>query len=115
MVKNVKLGIMTDMYVDDVLKGAPNLESAMKLEDSVKAVLSEAGFEIRKKDFKLPRLVGRLPAHLQETTDEVTIKSADYSRNILGVKFEPKSRPLQFHSKTGRKNAIYKTPNTVGS
>ena len=28
---------------------------------------------------------------------------------------EPKSRPLQFHSKTRRKDNIYKTPNTVGS
>ena len=77
---------MTNIYVDDLLTGAPDLESAMKLEDSIIAVLSEAGFEIRKWTSNNPKLVERLPANFGETTDEMTIKSDDYSIKILGVK-----------------------------
>ena len=39
---NVQLGIMTDMYIDDLLTGAPDLESAMKLQDSIIAVLKRS-------------------------------------------------------------------------
>ena len=71
--KNVKLGIMTDMYVDDLLTGAPDLESAMKLQDSIIAVLSEAGFEIRKWTSSNSELVDKLPANYRETADEAKL------------------------------------------
>ena len=80
--KIVQLGITTDMYdmyVDDLLTRAPDLESAMNLQDSIIAVLSKAGFEIRMCTSSNPELVERLPANFPETTDEMTIKSDDYS------------------------------------
>ena len=105
--KNVQLGITTDMYVDDLLTGAPNLESAMKLQDSIIAVLSKAGFEIRKWTSSNPELVERLPANFRETTDEMTIKSDDYSIKTLGVKWNPNPDHFSFIAKLDEK-----TPST---
>ena len=95
--KNVQLGIMKDMYLDDLLTGAPDLESAMKLQDSIIAVLSEAGFEIRKWTSSNPELVERLPANFRETTDEMSIKSEDYSIKNLGVKWNPNPDHFKKH------------------
>ena len=79
---------MTDMYVDDLLTGAPDLENAMKLQDSFIAVFWEAGFEIRKWNSNNPEHVEKLTANFRETTEEMTIKSDDYSIKILGVKWK---------------------------
>ena len=84
----------------------------MQLQDSTIAVLSEAGFEIRKWISSNPALVERLPANFQEMTDGMTNKSDDKN---FGRQAEPKSRPLQFHSKIGQKDTIFKTRKTVGS
>ena len=105
--KNVQLGITTDMYVDDLLTGAPDLESAMKLQDSIVAVLSKAGLEIRKWTSSNPELVERLPANIRETTDEMTIKSDDYSIKTLGVKWNPNPDHFSFIAKLDEK-----TPST---
>ena len=94
-----------------MLTGAPDLEVATKLQDSIIAVPSEAGFEIRKWTSSNTELVVRLHANLRETTDERTIKSDEYSRKTLGVKWNPNPH---FHSKSGRKDTIYKTQKTVG-
>ena len=67
---------MTDIYVD-LLTGSLDLEKAMKLQESIIAVLSEAGSDFRKWTSSNPELVERLPANFQETTDEMTIKSED--------------------------------------
>ena len=95
------------MYVDDLLTGAPDQESAMKLQDSIIAVLSEAGFEIRKWTSSNPELVERLPANFQETTDEKTIENGDYSVNTLGVKWNPNTHHFSFIAKLDKK-----TPST---
>ena len=113
--KNVELGIRTDMYVDDLLTGAPDLESSMKLQDPTIAVLSEAGFEIPKWTSSNVELVERLPANFREATDEMTIKSDDYSIKTLGVKWNPNPDHFSFTAKLDKKNTIYKTRNTVGS
>ena len=105
--KNVQLGITTDMYVDDLLTGAPDRESAMKLQDSIIAVLSKAGFEIRKWTSSNPELVERLPANFRETTDEMTIKSDYYSIKTLGVKWNPNPDHFCFIAKLDEK-----TPST---
>ena len=57
--KNIQIGILTDMYVNDLLAEEPDLESAMKLQDSIIAVLSEAVSEIRKWNSSNPKLVER--------------------------------------------------------
>ena len=105
--KNVQLGIKTDMYVDDLLTGAADLESAMYLQDPIIAVLSKAGFEIRKWTSSNPELVERLPANFRETTDEMTIKSDDYSIKTLGVKWNPNPDHFSFIA-----NLDKKTPST---
>ena len=97
--KKVQLGIMTDMYVEDLMTRAPDLESAMKLQDSIRAVFSEAGFEIRKWTWSNPELVERLPANFWETTDEMTIKSDDHSIKTLGVKWKPNQDHFIFIAK----------------
>ena len=105
--KNVQLGIMTDMYVNDLLTGAPDVKSAMKLKDSIRPVLSEAGFEIRKWTSCNPELVERLPANFRENTDEMTIKSDGYSMETLGVKWNPNPDRFSFIAKLDEK-----TPST---
>ena len=92
------------MYVDDLLTGAPDLESAMKLQDSIIAVLSKAGFEIRKWTSSNPELVERLP----ETTDKMTIKSDDYSVKTLGVKWNPNPDHFNFIAKLDKKTTSTK-------
>ena len=87
--KNLQLGSMTDMYADDLLTTAADLESAVKLQDSTIAVPSKAGFEICKWTSSDPELVERLPANFRETTDEMKIKSDDYSIKTLGIKWNP--------------------------
>ena len=67
--KNFQLGIMTEMYVDDFFKGAPDLEIALKLQGSIIAVLTEAVFEIPKRTSSNPEFVERLPAKFQKVTD----------------------------------------------
>ena len=105
--KNVQLGIITDTYVDDLLTGAPDLESAMKLQDSIIAVLSEAGFEICKWTSSNPELVERLSANFRETTDKMTIKSDNYSIKTLGIKWKPNPDHFSFMAKQDEK-----TPST---
>ena len=84
------------------------MESAMKLQDSIKAVLSEAGFEIRKWTSNNPELVERLPANFRETTDEMTIKSDDYSIKTLGVKLNPNPDHFSFIAKLDKKTPSIK-------
>ena len=62
-----------------------------------------------------PELVENLHANFRENTNKMTIKSDDYSIKILGVKWKPDPDPIQFYSKTGQKDIIYKTRSTVGS
>ena len=98
--ENVQLGIMTDMYIDDLLTVAADLESAMNLQDSIIAVLSKAGFEIRKWTSSNPEFVESLPANFRETTEEMTIKSDGYSiQIILGVKWNPNPDHCSFIAK----------------
>ena len=73
--KNVRRGIMTDMYVDDLLRKTPDLESAMKSQDSIIAVISEAGLENRKWTSSNPELVETLYANFGETADEMILKA----------------------------------------
>ncbi|XP_075241573.1 uncharacterized protein LOC142336550 [Convolutriloba macropyga] len=89
-----------DIYVDDLLTGAADLESAMNLQDSIIAVLSKAG--IRKWISSNPKLAERLPANFRETTDEMTIKSDDYSIKTLGVKWNPNPDHFSFIAKLGK-------------
>ncbi|XP_075261144.1 uncharacterized protein LOC142352874 [Convolutriloba macropyga] len=105
--KNVQLRIMTDMHVDGFLTKTPDLESAMKLQNSIIAVLSQAGLEIRKRTSSNPELGERLPANFRETTDEMTIKSDDYSMKTLGVKWNPNPDQFSFIAKLDEK-----TPST---
>ena len=104
--KNVQLSIMTDMYVDDLLTRSPDLGSAINVQDSIIAVLSEAGFEIRKCTSSNPELVEILPAIFRETTDEMTIKSDDYSMKTLGVKWNPNPDHFSFIAKLDEKTHL---------
>ena len=46
--KNTQLSILSEMYVDDLLTGAADMESASKLQDILISNLSLPGFDIRK-------------------------------------------------------------------
>ena len=101
--KNVQLGIMKGMYVDDSLTGAPDLENAMNLQDSIRAVFSEAGLEIRKWTSNNPKLVERLPANFQKTTDRMTAENDHYRIKTLDVKWNPNPDPFSFIAKLDKK------------
>ena len=99
---------MSDTYVDDLLTGAANLESAMNLQDSTIAVLSKAGFEIRKWTSSNPELFERLPANFRETAEGMTIKSDDYSIKTLGVRWKPNPDHFSFIAKLDKKTPTTK-------
>ena len=101
------LQVLAEDVTDRNVQLAPDLESAMKLQDSIIAVLSKAGFEIRKWTSSNPEVVERLPANFRETNDEMTIKSDDYSIKTLGVKWNPNPDHFSFTAKLGEK-----TPST---
>ena len=77
------------MYADDLLRGAADLKSALHLQDTIISILTQAGFDIRKWMSSNAELVERLPANYWERSDEMTIKSEDYSIKTLGFSWNP--------------------------
>ena len=77
------------MYVDDLLSGSSDTESAIQLQDRFINTLVEAGFEIRKWTSYDTKLVERLPVHYREAADEILIKSDEYVIKKLGIKWNP--------------------------
>ena len=49
---NLRLAINNDMYVDDLLTGASDVEHAAQLQDEIIATLETACFDIQKMDIK---------------------------------------------------------------
>ena len=93
---------MTDMYVEEFLTGAPDPESAMKLQNAIKAD-HEAVFEIHNWTPSITELVEMLSANFRKTSDEMTIKSGDYSIKTLGVKWNPNPDHFSFIAKLDKK------------
>ena len=59
---NLRLAINNDMYVDDLLRGASDVEHATQLQDEIIATLKTACFDIRKWTSSVSSLVERLPS-----------------------------------------------------
>ena len=86
---NLRPAINNDMYVDDLLTGASDVEHTTQLQDEIIATLKTACFDIRKWTSSVSSLVERLPTSLRETPDEMIINSNDYGVKTLGIKWSP--------------------------
>ena len=86
---NLRLAINNDMYVDDLLTGASDVEHATQLQDEIIATLKTACFDIRKWTSSVSSLVARLPSSFRENSDEMIINSNDYTVKTLGIKWSP--------------------------
>ncbi|XP_075247132.1 uncharacterized protein LOC142340443 [Convolutriloba macropyga] len=82
---HLRLAINNDMYVDDLLKGASDVEHAAQLQDEIIATLKTACFDKRKWTSSLSSLAERLPSSFCETSDEMIINSNDYAVKTLGI------------------------------
>ena len=78
-----RIATLNDMYIDDLLSGSSDTESAIQLQDGFINTLGKAGFEIRKWTSNDTKLVERLPVHYREAADEITIKVTSMSSKHL--------------------------------
>ena len=93
----------SDMYFDDLLTAAADILRALQLQGKVILILWQARFNVRKWTSSNAELVERLSANYQETADEVTIKSENYSIKTLGVKWSQNQDHFSFLAKFDEK------------
>ena len=72
---NLRLAINNDMYVDDLLTGASDVEHAAQLWDEIIATLKTACFDIRKLTSSVSSLDEQLPSSFRKTSDKMIINS----------------------------------------
>ena len=84
---NLHFAINNDIYVDDLLTGASDIEHATQLQHEIIATLKTACFDIRKWPSRVLSIVERLPSSSRESSDEMIIKINDYTVKILGIKW----------------------------
>ena len=84
-----RIATLNDMYVDDLLSGSSDTESAIQLQVGFINTLGKAGSENRKRTSNDKKLVEQLPVHYREAADEMTIKSDEYVFKTLGIKWNP--------------------------
>ena len=85
--------IQSSFYVDDLLAGAENPEEAVKLFTDLRAVLSEAGFDLRKWRSSSSDVLQEIPTELQEVLqvkDLTDCHSTNYPK-ALGLEWNSSS------------------------
>ena len=67
------------MYVDDVLTGAPEDDSAIKLRNNLCNLLSKGGFQLQKWASNCPKVMETTPLHDRAPTHVLTSESEKLS------------------------------------
>ncbi|XP_075260576.1 uncharacterized protein LOC142352093 [Convolutriloba macropyga] len=86
---NLRLVINIDMYVDNLLTGALDVELASQLQDEIIETLKTACFDVRKWISSVSSLVEQLSSCFCETSNDKKINSNDYTFKTLGIKWRP--------------------------
>ena len=83
-VDSFRIATLNEMYVDDLLSGSSDTESAIQLQDGfITWYSSIRNSQINTNNRKL---VERLPVHYREAADEMITKSDEYVIKTLGIK-----------------------------
>ena len=84
-----RIATLNDMYVDDLLSGSSDTESAIQLQVGFINTLGKAGSENRKWKSNDKKLLEQLPVHYRGAADKMRIKSDEYVFETLGIKWNP--------------------------
>ena len=84
-----QLVITHDCYVDDAITGAPDVESAAKLQAEVSRTMMTVGFELRKFACSDPSVINNLPEKLREHATAFELGNSDHEIKTLGVAWLP--------------------------
>ena len=82
--------IKSSFYVDDLLAGADDTESALKLYQELRKVLLQGGFDLRKWRSSSPQVLSKIPQELQELLPKqemVDAHTASYPKT-LGITWD---------------------------
>ena len=87
--------IRKNIYVDDVLTSAPDIDSAVKLVHDVEALLQGGGFELAKLSSNLPEVLKGLPAErLASELNQVDLSPEIPKQKTLGLVWYPQEDVL---------------------
>lgn len=88
--------ILHQTYVDDIITGANDIDSALALRHQLKQLLALGGFELRKWSSSHPILLRDLPSEHLESV--MLFNDEDKSLKILGLHWEPTSDRFLFQA-----------------
>ena len=87
--------VRKNIYVNDVLTSAPNIDSAVKLVHDVEALLKGGGFELAKLSSNLPEVLEGLPAErLASERSQVDLYAEIPKQKMLGLVWYPQEDVL---------------------
>jgi hypothetical protein len=81
--------ILRDFWVDDLLSGAPDEQSARQLQQKLYDVLKEKHFELRKFSCSVAEIVSALPSKLRENEHAFTLNDPNHIVKTLGIEWKP--------------------------
>ncbi|XP_074037923.1 uncharacterized protein [Leptinotarsa decemlineata] len=82
-------GLVSDLYIDDIVSSIPNLHEAKQLQSELIACMQSGGFELRKWSAIHPSLLGNiLSGHRQQHFSFSMPKKISFIK-ILGLKWNP--------------------------
>jgi Pao retrotransposon peptidase./Putative peptidase (DUF1758)./Integrase core domain./Protein of unknown function (DUF1759). len=103
------VALKTQTYVDDIITGADDIESANHLRSQLAKLLSLGGFELRKWSTSHPQVLQGLPEEHCESS--LLLNDEDKSLKILGLNWEPSKdqftyRVIPFEAKCTKRNML---------
>jgi hypothetical protein len=87
--------LTNDLYVDDLLSGAPTPKEAIELQTDLCELVKSAGLEFRKWASSDPLVLNAIPPELREKSESLSFDTDD-SLKALGVKWNPSSDNFVF-------------------
>lgn len=86
--EQARKAIVNDMYVDDLITGADDEESAVVLQNDISSTLSRGGFELRKWASSNEKVLQAIPPNQRERKELLQFKN-DESIKALGIYWFP--------------------------
>ncbi|XP_063245165.1 uncharacterized protein LOC134546326 [Bacillus rossius redtenbacheri] len=84
--------LLSDVYVDDVVTGAPSVDSAVAMQQELIKLLAKGGFQLRKFMSNHPTLLNWLPAEDIETLQPLALDQDSCTViKVLGLQWNPTS------------------------
>lgn len=87
--------ILDDMYVDDIMTGARNIQEAVILQKQLDVLLQSGGFEIHKWRSNRIDSLSHVPSERREGFSKLSIDDSDTVKT-LGLEWNPNNDKFQF-------------------